>query len=359
MELLNHNRIKHSFTTRIIPLDRMAGVTPFSRPPRIGDLVLAEVVHLGKNTTLEDRSGLAHHIFAGDMIIGAFGNRYATDQYEGFVPKEPVETCALLSMGGVCGVLVAKHGAIANPTQLRIIGAVCGWDGSPLSQRDFGLQSAGNPCKPGEVILVVGASMNAGKTTTVGMLVRALRLAGKRVAAAKVTGTAASKDLRFFESCGAYPALDFTAAGYPSTYLLSYAELMEIYYTLLSQVQSTSPDYVVIEIADGIFQRETRMLLESDEFRSTIDHLLFAANDSLSAESGERHLRKLNLPLRAITGKATQSPLLIREIQEVTQTPCLTIEQILDGLALELLILEASQTRKQAFDAYRHEAVLA
>lgn len=357
MELLNHNRIKHSFATHRIPLDRMAGVTSFQRSPRIGDLVLAEVQHIGKNTTLEDRNGLAHHIFVGDTLIGVFGNRYATDQYEGFVPSEPVETCALLSVGGVCGNLVAKHGAVANPTQLRVIGAVCDRDGQPLSQRDFTLHPVGVLRKQGEVIVVVGASMNAGKTTTVGMVTRALRLAGKRVGAAKITGTAASKDLRFFESCGAHPALDFTTAGYPSTYMLSHSELMAIHFTLLNQIQSTGPDYIVVEIADGIFQRETRMLLESEQFRSTIDHIFFAANDSLSAESGERRLQKLNLPLRAITGRATQSPLLMREIQEITQTPCLSIDQILEGKAIDLLTTGLQQGLHQK--NYRYEAVMA
>ncbi len=37
--------------------------------------------------------------------------------------------------------------------------------------------------------------MNSGKTTTVGALARALHRAGMRVAAAKITGTAAGKSL--------------------------------------------------------------------------------------------------------------------------------------------------------------------
>lgn len=136
LELLNPNCIKHSFTTYLIPLDRMAGVTPFLKPPCMGDLMLAEVLHLGRNTTLEGRHG------------------------------------------------------------------------QQLSQCDFALRPSGVLRKQGEVLVVVGASMNAGKTTTIGMLVRVLRLAGKRVAAAKITGTAASKDQRFFEGCGADLALD-------------------------------------------------------------------------------------------------------------------------------------------------------
>ena len=38
--LLNDNpNIKYSFTTRAVPLDEMARVTPMYAPPRIGDLV--------------------------------------------------------------------------------------------------------------------------------------------------------------------------------------------------------------------------------------------------------------------------------------------------------------------------------
>lgn len=337
MELLDHTSLKHSFTTHAVPLDAMVGVTPLLHPPRIGDLVVAEVLSVGRNTTLENREGLALHLFPGDRIVGAFGNRYATDQYEGYVPPQPVEECALLSVGGVCGELASKHSAVAGPTRLRVLGSVCDWRGQPLNQRTFALPPRMPKPNYGHLMVVVGASMNAGKTTTVGTLVRALSANGGRVAAAKITGTAASKDLRFFESCGARPVLDFTAAGYPSTYLLSYSELMQIYTTLLGHLQDAEPEYIVIEIADGIFQRETRMLLESAEFRQTIDHLFFAASGSLSAECGERRLQEFGLPLRAITGTITQSPLAMREATEVTGTPCLTIDQMVSGEVFKLL----------------------
>ena len=80
-----------------------------------------------------------------------------------------------------------------------------------------------------EVILVVGSAMNSGKTTTAGTLARALSRANFSVAAGKITGTAAGKDARFFEACGARPVLDFTSAGYPSTYMLGLEELLGIY----------------------------------------------------------------------------------------------------------------------------------
>jgi hypothetical protein len=187
------------------------------------------------------------------------------------------------------------------------------------------------------VILVVGASMNSGKTTIVGTLARALSGAGLRVAAAKVTGTAASRDGRLYRSSGADPVLDFVDAGYPSTYMLEQGQIMMLYSVLLSQLQATGPDYIILELADGLFQRETRMLLADESVRATIDHVFFAANDSLSAESGVRHLRAQGLPIRATSGLLTRSPLGMREAEEVTGLPCLSPTRMIEGDAVELV----------------------
>ena len=116
------------------------------------------------------------------------------------------------------------------------------------------------------------------------------------MAAGKITGTAAGKDSRFYEACGARPVLDFTSAGYPSTYMSGLKELLGIYHIILGNLQAANPDYIILEIADGVFQRETCMLLESAEFRQSVDHVFFAASDSLSAESGVRSIRVRTAP---------------------------------------------------------------
>lgn len=336
MELFEDPTIKYGFASRAVPLTRMVEVVPMSRAPRIGDMVLAEILSIGKNKTLEVRSGVTMYLFEGDRIVGTFGHRYATDQYEGYVPEQPVEECDLLSVGGVCGKVVSRHAAMGEPTRLRVLGLVGDHASRPINQRDFGMTPSAND-GGGEVILVIGSSMNSGKTTTVGTLTRALSRAGFRVAAAKVTGTAAGKDGRFFESCGARPALDFTTVGYPSTYMISLEELLAIHRSLLTHLRAVGPDYVILEIADGIFQRETRMLLESAEFRRSVDHAFFAAGDSLSAESGVRSVREYGLPLRATAGSVTQSLLATREAEEATGLPCLSVERIMDGTLMEIL----------------------
>lgn len=336
MQALDHTYIKHSFTTRTIPIETMAGYVPLTQPPRVGDLILAEVLTIGKHSSLEGRTSAMMYLFPGDQVVCVFGNRYATDQFEGYVPAQPVAECDLLSIGGVCGEVISAHSSMSPPTRLCVLGTICDDRGQILNQRAFGLPLCSSP-PHGEIILVVGASMNAGKTTTVGTITRALSQTGFRVAAAKVTGTAAGKDDRYFMSCGAHPVLNFTDVGYPSTYMLSLDDLLLTYTTLVNHLRATTPDYIVIEVADGIFQRETRMLLESDTFRATVDHVFFAAGDSLAIECGVRYLQTNQWPLRATTGAITQSPLAIREAEEATGVPCLTIEQMLAGEVVALV----------------------
>lgn len=314
----------------------MVSVLPYVHRPQIGDLVVAEVTKLGRHTTIEDRSGVVRPIFVGDRIVGAFGNRYATEQYEGYVPRRASRRCDLLSIGGVCGVVASRHTSARMPTRLRVLGVVGDEQGRRLSQRAFTVER-GPARQVGQVILVVGASMSSGKTTVVGALVRSLVEAGLQVAAAKITGTAAGKDPRVYLSAGASPVLDFVDAGFPSTYMLGPEEVWELWSVLLARLQATSPDFIVVEVADGIFQRETAMLLRNLNCRSSVDHVFFTANDSLSAECGVRHLHELGWPVRASSGIVTKGPLGAREAEEATALPCLSPDQIADGAALQML----------------------
>ena len=83
-------------------------------------------------------------------------------------------------------------------------------------------------------------------------------------------------------------------------------------------------NYIVIEFADGIFQRETAMLLQMPEIRKRISKLVFCAPDSTAVFGGIQALRdKFGLVPDAISGLCSSSPLAIREIQEFTDTPIL------------------------------------
>jgi hypothetical protein len=336
MQRIELERFKRTYASHLAHATTLTWYAQPTGAPAIGDLLAAEVLTIGKHSSVETISGQNMSIFPGDRIIGVFGYRYATDQFEGVVPESWGEECDLLSIGGVCGEVRSAHSTMGAPTRLRLLGAIYGPDGRQLNLRRFARPTR-KLLPTGQVILVVGTSMNSGKTTTVGTLARALSRAGYSVAAAKVTGTAAGKDGRFFTSCGANPVLDFTHCGLPSTSMLDREELITIFGELLNRAAASAPDYTIVEIADGIFQRETRMLLESAEVRDRVDHLFFAAGDSLGAECGVRRLREAGWPLRAVAGLVTASPLASREVEQEVGVPCLNIDQMMNGSLLELL----------------------
>lgn len=172
--------------------------------------------------------------------------------------------------------------------------------------------------------------MDSGKTTTAGYLTRGLRAAGKRVAYIKLTGTVYSKDKVFVEDCGATLSVDFSDCGFPSTFLCTLEELLDLYATLLNRVAQIDPDYLVMEIADGLLQRETDMLLRCLPFMNTIDHVILSCAGSLGVSSGIERLRAIGHPPVAISGSLTASPLLRDEVSGCTELPILGLEALAD-----------------------------
>jgi hypothetical protein len=74
--------------------------------------------------------GLDH----GDLIVGTYGNRYATDFYKGYVPSGP--QMHLLTTGGLIGSVASAHEAVKEPTKLETCGALSGEDGHSSLDRD-------------------------------------------------------------------------------------------------------------------------------------------------------------------------------------------------------------------------------
>lgn len=122
MNRIDLRQVRRTYTTHIVLDEACVGYVAPSGHPQIGDLLVAEVASIGKHTSVETISGLTMNIFPGDLIIGAFGNRYATDQYEGYAPAAWRDQCDLLSIGGVCGEVCSAHTSMGSPTRLRVLG---------------------------------------------------------------------------------------------------------------------------------------------------------------------------------------------------------------------------------------------
>ena len=117
---------------------------------------------------------------------------------------------------------------------------------------------------------------------------------------------------------GASLALDFTDAGFPSTFRLTTAEVEGIFTTLTNYLAKTGVDVIILEVADGLYQEETAALLSSATFKKLVNSVIFAAGDAMGAMAGVEWLRRKGLPVVAISGLLTASPLAIIEAANAT-----------------------------------------
>ncbi|MBK7541031.1 MAG: DUF1611 domain-containing protein [Candidatus Competibacteraceae bacterium] len=297
--------------------------------PRAGDLVLARVDRLGQHQRIELPHGRRAQLYEGDEIIVCYGNRYAPDQFEAVVPDR-VEECHLVAGGGVAAKMLSRHSSMKRPTTLAPLGLVGDADGHRVNVADWGLPKPTPTAARPYTIAVVGTAMNAGKTTTAANLCKGLIRAGTKVGAAKITGTGAGCDRWTLVDTGAHPVLDFTDAGYASTYRVSPSQVENIMTLLCGHLVAAGAEFIVLEVADGLFQEETSRLLASPTFTEQVDGIIFAAGDALGALAGVEWLRRHRLPVQAVSGLLTASPLACREAA-ATGLPVLSQQQLSRG----------------------------
>lgn len=297
--------------------------------PKAGDLLLARVESIGHHTKLESPAGRRVQLYPGDEIIVAYGARYAPDQFEAEVPGD-LSACELVAAGGIAAKVLSRHSKTRRATRLKPVGLLANVNGKAMNLADFAvpcpLPSNYNPI----VIAVTGTSMNSGKTTTAAALVHGLTRAGLRVAAVKATGTGSGCDLWSVADAGAEWFLDFTDIGYATTAGLQIADLERIATNLVDLVAAMGADVVVLEVADGLFQAETSVLMRSPVFRNLLTGVLFAASDAMGAVGGANWLEHHGLPFLAVSGLVTASPLAMREVVANVDRAVLTPDDLMD-----------------------------
>lgn len=297
----------------------------FDKAPEVGDVVYGTVSQVVQHVSLENRHGRIHAIHEGSRAVFVLGNRYAPDHFEGLVPKELPRTMDLLARSGIVGEVTYRNSLVKEPTRIKIKGYVCDGDGNVINTRNSPLlipKSSMKSPRRAKMILVIGTSMNSGKSLAAAASCWALSTMGHKVRAAKATGTASLKDILLMEDNGASPVADFTYLGYPSTYMLDESELLHIFDTLDLKYANSPGNFWVVEFADGIIQRETAMLLRSESVRSRIHRIIFSARDAFGAIGGLDILkREFDLTPHAISGFCATSPLGIRELRQYTDLP--------------------------------------
>ena len=335
--------IKKSIIVRDIKEYKINRQIKKTHQPVAGDVAIFKVDKIGKHSSIQGGNGNNTYIFPGDYIMAAFGNRYATGQFEGYVPKGYHARYQILGKGGAVGILESMNAKFnkIGATTLKLVGyAVDEFGQIKNTKNAYDELMRFNPYRerPYKVILSVGSSMDSGKTTSAGYLCRGLRNAKNKVAYIKLTGTVYTKDRSFVRDCGAHMVTDFSHQGFPSTYMCSIDELLDLHETLLNKVEKIKPDYVVIEIADGLLQRETWALLNNYSFMSTVDDIFLSCGDSMSVMTGLDILTNIGKQPFAVGGLFTASPLLAKEVREFTDFPVLGLDELMSAEILTNLL---------------------
>ncbi|MBC8867781.1 MAG: hypothetical protein H8E44_00090, partial [Planctomycetes bacterium] len=137
------------------------------KPPEVGDVVYGMVRYLGFHTTLENKEGRIHIINDGSRSVFVFGNRYAPDAFEGFVPEQTIGQVDMLARSGIVGQMTRKNVNVKDPTRVEILGYVCDKSGQVVNTRRCPRIKDPRTTKKirrrSPMILVVGTSMNSGK----------------------------------------------------------------------------------------------------------------------------------------------------------------------------------------------------
>jgi hypothetical protein len=325
---------KWGYVTRRVAEPAKVGVGEAIRPPRLGEFVVASVLGVGEHDHLENPFGRRSRLYPGDVLVGAYGNRYATDFYEGYLPAIG-DAVHLLTAGGLVGTVASAHTSRGLPTTLEVLGPLTDAAGRALSSEDVAV----GPPAPGRpelgTIVVLGSAMNAGKTTSTSALIRGLAKAGLRVGAGKVTGSGSGKDHWAYLDAGAASVTDFLDFGMPSTFGYPIERLTGTMFAIRDALVADGADVVVLEVADGVLQEETRAL--AGVLPGFADRVVLAVGDALGAVAGIGMLAELAVPVRAVTGLVTASPLASREAAEATGLPVLSPAELAQGAAVELL----------------------
>ena len=185
---------------------------------RTGDYVVGEVLSRpGSNTELELPAGRMVAAGAGDLVVGALGRRAATLEATGDwrAVGEDLRMEALTA-AALFGRCTSRSSRLAPLMSLTYRGHVV-YGGERATMRQFAPAAPERlPALP-PVVLIVGTSMSAGKTTAARVLIRLLRRHGLAVAAAKLSGAGRYRDVLSMGDVGADPIFDFVDAGLPST----------------------------------------------------------------------------------------------------------------------------------------------
>ncbi|MBT8395262.1 MAG: hypothetical protein KJN66_10490, partial [Bacteroidia bacterium] len=161
---------KHIYTslTRISDLEERGFKVKafFKEKWQTGDYVVCKILNAGSSLLkIELQSGRMRGVIGGECVVGALGERFATLEATGTWKKvEEDMIMTVLTGAGLIGKLTSKSAFIPNMIKVKYLGHATR-NGKKITMDDFVKPIKSIPFNT-PVILFVGTSMSAGKTTS-------------------------------------------------------------------------------------------------------------------------------------------------------------------------------------------------
>jgi hypothetical protein len=212
-----------------------------------GDYVVGEVSGpVSRRSLLELSTGRMVEVAEGDLIVGALGTRYATLETVGSWQNVGNDgRMEALTAAGLFGKSTSRSTILHPPIALAYKGHIL-VRGEKVAMGNF-VPSVPRRELDVPVILLVGTSMSAGKTTSARAIIRLLKEEGLAVIGAKLTGAGRYRDILAMQDAGADHIFDFVDAGLPST-VVAEKEYRKALRNLLSRMAAVEADVLVAEV---------------------------------------------------------------------------------------------------------------
>jgi hypothetical protein len=295
--------------TSPLELSKTLAVVAARERVRAGDVVVVRALtESATYNQLELVTGRLAKINRGDVLVGVLGSRRALKGFVGDVPETVAagDELHLLNMGGVIGLCTGHHSSFDDAIRVEVIGLVYEEGARVRNIGDAALPVRAQLGASAPLVVIAGACMNSGKTFAATELIRQATSAGMRVAAGKLSGVAALRDVLNMADHGAVATASFLDCGLPST--VGVGDLGPVAKTIVGKLNESAPDLIVLELGDGILGGySVESVFDDAELRGAMAALVYCASDYVGAWGGLELLRRRGLTVDLVAGSVTDS----------------------------------------------------
>ena len=286
-----------------------------------GDFVAAELTEtseLAATFAIETADGRRVEVIPGDLIVGALGSRAATLELVGDWTSVGEDLrMQTLTPSGLLGRITSATTPPLPYTNVIYRGHA--WRHRKLGVGDFA-PAVACAALDAPVVLIIGTSMECGKTAAAKSVVRRLKAHGVRVAGVKLTGAGHVRDILAMRDAGADAIFDFVDAGLPST-MVDPATYEAALLQLLSQVGGAYPDVVVAEAGASPlepYNGDVALRLLADRVRCTV----LCASDPYAVAGA---INALQYQPDLVSGRATSTEAAIALVNRLCGLPAINL----------------------------------